>query len=269
MQPKLSAAAIAFTLVGCLATSVAAQTQTSANQRHQEEPVAQLQIKLREIPPEMTRRVAAIHAALQPSAKAWVEQQARIEAQKPAPDVPSIEAAAYNRFPTLNSRGSAATVNDINALVAIVMMQTANDAETDLQKMMAQMQAITNAKQQMRNLILQLQPEQAAMKSAKPSSTCQTATCRSLPSRLKELSAATATIPHPVETTVAANPTYANLNALTNQLQSNLDLMNDLSQMDQLKLQSLMDQRSKIIEAVSNLMKKMDDTASSVIQNIK
>ena len=171
MQRKLSAVTIAFALAGTLATSVAAQTQSSAPQQRSAASVAPPQTNLREVPPEITRRIEAFHSALQPSAKAWVDQQARLEAEKPAPDAPSIESAVSQRFPVLNSRGSG-TAKDINALVAMVMMQAVNDAESDLQKMMAQMQATTKAKQLERDLISQLQSEEAAMKSVAPSPIC-------------------------------------------------------------------------------------------------
>src|SRR5450755_4015717 len=55
-------------------------------------------VEVRPLPPEMTQRFSVLHASLQPSAKAWVEQQARVEAQRPAPDLAELEAQIRTRF---------------------------------------------------------------------------------------------------------------------------------------------------------------------------
>ena len=265
MLRKLSA--IIFALASCLTISAAAQI--SSTQQRQESAAVQPQMQLREIPPEMARRVQTLHSKLQPSARGWVEQQAKLESQKQSPDAASIAAAARNRFPGPNSGASSMHAMDIDALVAIVMMQAASDAEKDLQNAMAQMQAATKAKQQVRQLMQQMQAEEAAMRSQIKNEYCQTVPCRELPSRLKELSAATATFPHPVRITAPADLTAANLSTLVNQLKSDLDSMNEVSDMTSMRLQMLMDRRSKFIETLSNLMKKIDETSSSILQNIK
>jgi len=47
------------------------------------------------------------------------------------------------------------------------------------------------------------------------------------------------------------------------------DKLTDMSEETQLKLQMMMDRREKALEAISNMMKKMDDTQDSIIKNIK
>jgi hypothetical protein len=47
------------------------------------------------------------------------------------------------------------------------------------------------------------------------------------------------------------------------------DSLSDMSQMEQMKLQMAMDRRAKMIETLSNLMKKMSDTDNSIIKNMK
>lgn len=239
-------------------------------QQHQEAVSAQPQTKIPEVPAEMARRIAALQSGMQPSAKAWVEQQARSESLKPtSPDAPSIEAAVYNRFPALNTRGSAVKAGDINALVAIVMMQTLNDSEKDLQNVMSQTEAITKAKQQLRDLLSQTQLEIKSNETLDAKAMCQTALCKSLPSTLGEISNATANVQKPVRISIPAKPTFADLRTVPGQIQSNLDSLNDISQAQQMKIQMLMDQRSKLIETMSNIMKSISDTNSTIIQNIK
>ena len=45
--------------------------------------------------------------------------------------------------------------------------------------------------------------------------------------------------------------------------------LGDLAQMDSMKLQMLMDRWSKSAELLSNLMKKMSDTGSRIVANLK
>ena len=52
-------------------------------------------------------------------------------------------------------------------------------------------------------------------------------------------------------------------------MSDNLDSLNDMSEMTSMRLQMAMDRRSKFIEALSNILKKISDTDSSVIQNMK
>jgi hypothetical protein len=264
--------AVTITLALAIGISISAITRakSSAIQQHQEAVSAQPQIKIPEVPADMAKRIGALQSAMQPSAKAWVEQQAHSESQKStAPDAPSIEAAVYNRFPALNTRGSSVKAGDINALVAIVMMQTLNDSEKDLQDMMSQMQKITNAKQQLRDLLMQTQLEIKSNETLDAKAMCQTALCKSLPSSLGDISNATANFQKPVRISIPAKLTFADLRTLPAQFQTNLDSLNDISQAQQMKIQMLMDQRSKLIETMSNLMKTMADTNSAVIQNIK
>jgi chromosome segregation ATPase len=148
-------------------------------------------------------------------------------------------------------------------------MKVANDSEKDLQTMMAQMQSITGAKHKIRDLLSQIQSEISSNESLPAATPCQTALCKSLSSRLNEISTATTNLQKSVRILVPAKPTFADLRTLQGQLQSNLDSLGDLTQSQQTKLQMLMDQRSKLVETMSNLMKTMSDTNSAIIQNIK
>jgi hypothetical protein len=48
-----------------------------------------------------------------------------------------------------------------------------------------------------------------------------------------------------------------------------LDTLGDLSQEQSMRLQRLMDRRSKFFETLSNLMKKISDTAEGIVANLK
>jgi hypothetical protein len=268
MRINFRTAAI-ITVALAVGISISANAQTKSPVIEQRQEAVSPQTKMPEVPAEMAQRISAMQSTMQPSAKAWVEQQAHLELQKASTDTPSIEAAVYNRFPGLNTRGSAVKAGDINALVAIVMMQTLNDSEKDLQNMMSQMQAINNAKQKLRDLLSQTQLEIKSNQTLDAKAMCQTALCKTLPSTLGEISNATANLQKPVRISTPGKLTYADLRTLPAQIQNSLDSLNDIGQAQQMKLQMLMDQRSKLIETMSNLMKSISDTNSTIIQNIK
>jgi len=48
-----------------------------------------------------------------------------------------------------------------------------------------------------------------------------------------------------------------------------LDSMNEMSEMTSLRLQMTMDRRSKFIQTLSSIMKKISSTADSLVQNLK
>ena len=61
----------------------------------------------------------------------------------------------------------------------------------------------------------------------------------------------------------------AQLEAIKDDLQSQLDSMSEMSEMTSLRLQVMMERRSRFVQMLSNMMKKMNDTASSITQNLK
>ncbi len=56
---------------------------------------------------------------------------------------------------------------------------------------------------------------------------------------------------------------------LRNPLRASAANASELSDMDSMRLQMLMDRRSKLLEAMSNMMKSVSDTQSGVIGNLK
>jgi len=48
-----------------------------------------------------------------------------------------------------------------------------------------------------------------------------------------------------------------------------LDSLSEMGEMESLRLQMAMDRKSKMMATLSNLLKKMSDTSSSITQNIK
>jgi len=48
-----------------------------------------------------------------------------------------------------------------------------------------------------------------------------------------------------------------------------VDSLQDMSDVDSLKLQQLMDNRSQLEQMLSNVLKKQDETASQILKNLR
>ena len=63
--------------------------------------------------------------------------------------------------------------------------------------------------------------------------------------------------------------TYDELVAIRDGLKDQLDSMSEMSEMTSLRLQMAMDRRSKFMETLSNIMKKINTTQETITQNLK
>src|SRR5450631_1735376 len=66
-----------------------------------------------------------------------------------------------------------------------------------------------------------------------------------------------------------AQEDLAALQAAQDKLKLQLDAMNEMSEETSMRLQMAMDRRSKFMETLSNILKKISDTQSSIVQNMK
>ena len=67
----------------------------------------------------------------------------------------------------------------------------------------------------------------------------------------------------------AGQPTHAELDATIDRVKNDLDSLSEMGEMQSLRLQMTMDRMSKQMSTLSNLLKKISDTQSSIVQNIK
>ena len=59
------------------------------------------------------------------------------------------------------------------------------------------------------------------------------------------------------------------LETISDKIKNDLDSMSEMGEMESLRLQMMMDRLSKIMSTVSNLLKKLNDTAAAITQNMK
>lgn len=255
-----------FAVIGfCLVLSVQATAQQAETQKAAAKPSGEV----KKVSPEITRRFAALYPRLQPTAKSWVDKQAKEEAQKTAVDLRGLEIAIRGRFGgSNNSNNNELSDSDIQAIAFIVMMEATNDMDADLKAIMAELKSMTAAKQKLRDLIDEVNKD-VANNAGKPDAPCLTPLCRSLASQFDQLAVMTANLPKPVRLQAPPKVTHGNLRAIQNDLKGKLDSMNEVSEMTSLRLQMLMDRRSKFITTLSNIMKSISTTEDAVVGNLK
>jgi putative addiction module CopG family antidote len=167
---------------------------------------------------------------------------------------------------------------DIMALAFIVMMEAAKSAEEDLREMMKNVKAINAAKSAQRELIAKSGydiAENAGQCHGKPR----------LRFRARGVGSETEyhrmPVPHPdpgssdgfrrVLTNMHKGPIkdVCVLRAIQDELKNHLDSMSELGEMESLRLQMAMDRLSKLMIALSNILKKISDTDTAIITNLK
>ena len=187
-------------------------------------------------------------------------------------EVRQATVTATTHFAVLGSMGD----GDIMAMAFVVMMEAAKSAQEDLKAIMAQVKAINSAKREMRELLGKVQRDCAANAAHRTGAALDFS--RGLGS---ERAYHDAPVPHldpdsPGGVRVVPTDLYPGLVSRTedlcvvrNDLKANLDSLSEMGEMESLRLQMAMDRMSKMMSALSNLLKKQSDTANAITQNIK
>jgi hypothetical protein len=165
---------------------------------------------------------------------------------------------------------------DITALALTVMMEAAKDEREDLIQITAEVRAINAAKERLRELHKRVRCDVDAnlddsadgLKFADAGlggEAAYHATAMPSPDRACDggLNLVTTDL-HPAQVT-----SVAQLREVRDRLKTDLDSMSELGEMESLRLQMAMDRLSKMMSTLSNLLKKMSDTAESITKNIK
>jgi putative addiction module CopG family antidote len=167
--------------------------------------------------------------------------------------------------------------SDIEALVQIVMMEAAQEAEAELRAILAETQARNAAKKALRELLGRVKRDQAANELRREYEAALDFS-RGLGSERAyhrvRLPVADPEAPGGLRW-VAADlagekiTRLSQLDCAAAELQDKLDSLSEMSDMLSLRLQMLMDRRAKMMETLSNIMKKMGETAETLVGNMK
>ena len=218
---------------------------------------------------ELPEGAEALHARLAsrlaPSVRSWVGGEARTLARAGG-DAGALRAAAQARFAgQLGAAGGA----DIEALAFLVLMQATRDAEADLKAIMAQVKAANAAKQKLRDLADKVRRDVAQNAGKRDNAPCRPPQCGVGRAALAEVAEPLAAARAPAGFAQREVATLRDLRALHDELKGKLDSLNQTSEMTSLRLQMLMDRRSKFISTLSNIMKKLASTQDAIVQNLK
>jgi putative addiction module CopG family antidote len=166
---------------------------------------------------------------------------------------------------------------DIEALAFLVMMEAAKGADEDLKSIMASVKAITAAKSILRDMLSMVKRDISAnlgQRDGKPP--LDLARGMGSPRAYHR-----ARMPHPdpespgsvkfvtIDLYAGRLDHISQLETVRDELNDKLDSMSEMGEMMWLRLQMQMDRRSRMFQTLSNILKKMSDTQSCLIQNLK
>lgn len=224
-------------------------------------PAAATELKLVRIQPVANLPGHETHMAnLSPSLRAWVSAEARSTLDSgAAPDADAIAGAAKVRL-----AGQDFSQGDIESLVQLVMVECSRQADADLREVMEQMRATNERKAGMREAAAAQRDANKDLSAAaraeyagpETKAVCVDPPCQfavlAIPPRQQQIKL------------VAPAATGGSPPA-----EADLDSISEMGEMDQLRLQMYTDRRSKAMEALSNVMKKQSETASTITSNLK
>ncbi len=137
---------------------------------------------------------------------------------------------------------------DVDLAVMLVMMETANAAQDDLRAILAEMQAVNARRARNRQAIEAMKAQRQEV-------------------RKEALARGTREPDAVLEVLLTAYGIVVEREV--DQLIDDIDSMSEMGEMESLRLQMMMDRITKMMSALSNLMKKLSDTSQQVVQNMK
>ncbi len=260
----------AFSTVFLLSLGAGAQSPAS----HTMIPPPVVKSETRLIPPQSLHRVVVLHESLQPSVKTWIEQQARIEAQRPAPDLNVLRTAIHQRF-----AGSRLDNAAVESVVALVLLQMAKDRDPAMVAQMSQESALEKEIHDLQELADQLGQEDAQAIASHRTGVCQSYICMFLPARFSQLNAASAQLPHPIHLQAPMNLTYQQLAMVKANIILTLVTFSEDNQQAsaiaqnqqnaQTAFQAADQRTTQLMQILATILKTTNEEQGTVVQNLK
>jgi len=161
---------------------------------------------------------------------------------------------------------------EIEAMAFLVLMQSSKDQQDDLKNITAQINDNNQKKEQLRQAQQELEKNKTNIAKTKLDSF-------RLITRPNGNSNTLAVVqPNKIQTTqpltrtnvgINQNASLSDIKQVQDELKAKLDSINKLGEPMSLRLQMMMERRSKSIEALSNIMKKISSVAEGITQNLK
>jgi len=205
MKAGLGAAAVSLLLFG--SPSNAAQT---------------LGLSLPPVPVELTNKQQRLTRYLQPSARAWIDQEAQRLANAKTLDEEGLRSDIRARF-TRGLNGG-----DIDSVAFSVLMRATADMDGDLKDLMAEIKNLTTAKGKLRDLISKVGPDVVAHAGKVDIQPCTSSVCQRYPSMSYEAATALKQVPNGGTLRAGTIATVGDLRTTLKSLTTKLDSMNDI-----------------------------------------
>lgn len=153
---------------------------------------------------------------------------------------------------------------DIEALAFLVLMQASKSAQEDLKAIMAKVKSINEQKAKQREMLSKLQQQRSM-------TNVQLDSFKLLQKRTIALQKGNDpdTVKFISSTARMKAVTQTDIKAMTDKMKNDLDSMSEMGEMESLRLQSAMDRKSKMMSTLSNILKKISQTADQIVQNLK
>jgi hypothetical protein len=199
---------------------------------------------------------------LQPAVRSWIDEQAVALARFGADDV-GIRAAMERRF---EGQGLADDGRDV--LIFLMTTQAVEVSERRVRIFEEHRLAIHLAVAKMRELLPKLQADlrrHAQVHDLAPvpvEFVGYRQELRSIAELIRRTPSWTTFVDKDMDD-------MADMRTVENDIKGRLDSMNEMSEMTSLRLQMMMDRRSKFISTLSNIMKKVSTTQETITQNLK
>jgi hypothetical protein len=239
---------------------------------------------------ELMKRYRRFVDSLQPQARFWAERQAKIERRRPVLDLGALRMAVSQRFSgSLPSSGSPLPGSglldggDVADMAIVVILMMVQDGDQDLQSKMLEAEEQMKAKQALRALISEVQQLEAQLEGE---ATCATPghavyTCApdqdpqaglgtpySTPTEAGCICVSDVQLgPNQGASTVGI--TAQQLASVIAQLQDKLDSDNEVSEEATMRLQMMMEERSKLLQIASDMEKSKSETDTAIAGNMK
>ena len=183
---------------------------------------------------------------------AWIKRTA------PGINKQKIDEAGIRSQVVIYGRGSNFSTMDIDALVSLLMMQCAKEEEQELRDQAEEMKRRNEEKKKLREARELMEKNKGSLS-------------RNMADSFKTLAGIKMNnmIRYNLAKTVNTPVSAAESKAIQDSLKGKIDSMNDMSEMTSLRLQMIMDRRSKMISTLSNIMQKIAATQDTIVQNLK
>ena len=209
-------------------------------------------------------------AEINPRHSTWIKLTAKSMHENKMSELDAKSKAS--QYGTLNNLNNL----DIEALTFLVMMQTTKDAQEDLKSIMADIKKCNEKKNEIRNLqrnfelhknnisrpgldsinlVLQKQPEIQMVSKGKVLQPVKPVQTRLI--KEKQLISVSPTVTKP------------EIDKVAEAIKAKEDSFTEMGEELSLRLQMFMDSKNKMMSTLSNLLKKMSETSSNIMGNLK